>query len=60
MVSSMLDTQPEAMEDIMRLQVIGRLGEPEEVAAAVLWLSSSGASFVHGIALPVDGGFTAN
>lgn len=60
MVASMLDTQPEAMEDIMRLQVIGRLGEPEEVAAAVLWLSSSGASFVHGIALPVDGGFTAN
>ncbi|MCG7348491.1 glucose 1-dehydrogenase [Sphingomonas sp. ACRSK] len=60
MVASMLETQPEAMEDIMRLQVIGRLGEPEEVAAAVLWLSSSGASFVHGIALPVDGGFTAN
>ncbi|WP_022683517.1 SDR family NAD(P)-dependent oxidoreductase [Sphingobium bisphenolivorans] len=60
MVASMLATQPEAMDDIMRLQVIGRLGEPEEVAAAVMWLSSSGASFVHGVALPVDGGFTAN
>lgn len=38
---------------------IGRLGEPEEVAAAVLWLCSSGASFVIGHALAVDGGRTA-
>ncbi|QCR35860.1 glucose 1-dehydrogenase [Nissabacter sp. SGAir0207] len=60
MVKAMLETQPEAMDDIMRLQVIGRLGKPEEVAQAVLWLSSSGASFVHGVSLPVDGGFTAN
>ena len=31
----------------------------EEIAAAVLWLCSPGASFVVGVALPVDGGYTA-
>jgi NAD(P)-dependent dehydrogenase (short-subunit alcohol dehydrogenase family) len=40
-------------------QPIGRLGQPEEIAAAVLWLCSPGASFVIGIAMPVDGGYTA-
>ncbi|MFB9177793.1 SDR family oxidoreductase [Dactylosporangium sucinum] len=33
--------------------------EAEEIAAAVLWLCSPGASFVVGVALPVDGGYTA-
>ena len=41
-------------------QPVGRLGEPDEIAAAVLWLCSPGASFVLGVALPVDGGFTAH
>jgi NAD(P)-dependent dehydrogenase (short-subunit alcohol dehydrogenase family) len=38
---------------------MGRLCRPEEVAHAVLWLASDDASFVSGVALPVDGGFTA-
>jgi meso-butanediol dehydrogenase/(S,S)-butanediol dehydrogenase/diacetyl reductase len=38
---------------------IGRRGRPEEVAAAALFLASDDASFVTGVALPVDGGFTA-
>jgi NAD(P)-dependent dehydrogenase (short-subunit alcohol dehydrogenase family) len=40
-------------------QPIGRLGRAEEIAAAVLWLCSPGASLVVGVALPVDGGYTA-
>jgi NAD(P)-dependent dehydrogenase (short-subunit alcohol dehydrogenase family) len=37
----------------------GRFGTGEEIAASVLWLCSPGASFVVGVALPVDGGYTA-
>jgi NAD(P)-dependent dehydrogenase (short-subunit alcohol dehydrogenase family) len=38
---------------------IGRLGEPEEVAELVVWLSSEKASFVTGSYYPVDGGYLA-
>ena len=51
---------PAAMKEFLRDQPIGRLGRAEEVAAAVLWLCSPGASFVLGVALPVDGGFVAH
>jgi NAD(P)-dependent dehydrogenase (short-subunit alcohol dehydrogenase family) len=40
-------------------QPIGRLGRGDEIAAAVLWLCSPAASFVLGVALPVDGSYTA-
>ncbi|WP_419957984.1 SDR family oxidoreductase [Psychrobacillus psychrotolerans] len=39
---------------------VGRFGEPEEVAKTVLFLAGDIASFIHGITLPVDGGYTAN
>lgn len=60
MVQEMLTGQSDAMAEILKLQPIGRLGLAEEIAAAVLWLCSPGASFVVGVALPVDGGFTAH
>lgn len=40
-------------------QPIGRIRRADEIATAVLWLCSPGASLVVGIALPVDGGHTA-
>ena len=40
------------------LHPIGRIADPKEIAAAVLWLCSDAASFVMGIAMPVDGGYT--
>ena len=40
------------------MEPIGRMGNPEEVAEAVVGLCSDAASFVTGIAMPVDGGFT--
>jgi NAD(P)-dependent dehydrogenase (short-subunit alcohol dehydrogenase family) len=60
MVADMLEGQGDAMAEIIKQQSIGRLGRPEEVAAAVLWLCSPAASFVIGVSLPVDGGFTAH
>ena len=47
------------MAEAIRNQPIGRLGTADEIAAAVLWLCSPGASFVLGVALPVDGGYVA-
>ncbi len=48
------------MKEFLKGQPIGRMGRPEEIAAAVLWLCSPAASLVLGVALPVDGGFVAH
>lgn len=58
MVSGMLESQPEAMAELMKEVPMRRLGRAEEVADAVMWLCSPASSFVIGHALPVDGGYT--
>jgi NAD(P)-dependent dehydrogenase (short-subunit alcohol dehydrogenase family) len=59
MVTAMIDSGDLDRNEAAASQPIGRLGSAEEMAAAVLWLCSPGASFVVGVALPVDGGYTA-
>ena len=54
-----LDGTPEAESRYARLQPMGRLASPEEVAEAVVWLCSDAASYVTGHMMSVDGGLTA-
>jgi NAD(P)-dependent dehydrogenase (short-subunit alcohol dehydrogenase family) len=49
---------PEGRERVIAQEPVGRMGKPEEIAAAVLWLCSDAASFTIGHALVVDGGQT--
>ena len=59
MVADMIVRERISQEDLLKDQPTGRLGRPEEIASAVLWLCSPGAGFVIGHALAVDGGYTA-
>jgi NAD(P)-dependent dehydrogenase (short-subunit alcohol dehydrogenase family) len=54
-----LDSDPKKALAIASMHPVGRVGKAEEIAAAVLYLSSEQAGFTTGIALPVDGGSTA-
>lgn len=52
-----ITSNPEVLEQIESRHAMNRLGTPEEVANAVIWLSSDEASFVTGEAFAVDGGY---
>ena len=54
----MIDKGWITMDDMIGNLPIQRIGQPEEIASAVLWLCSPGAGFVIGHALAVDGGAT--
>lgn len=56
---SELEEDPQAKNMLISLHPVGRLGEAEEVANLVMWLSSDQASFVTGSYYPVDGGYLA-
>ncbi|MCL4870975.1 MAG: SDR family oxidoreductase [Anaerolineae bacterium] len=59
MIERGLAAIPEFMEAARRAIPMQRFGEPEEIAAAVLWLFSDDARFITGTTLTIDGGFTA-
>jgi NAD(P)-dependent dehydrogenase (short-subunit alcohol dehydrogenase family) len=59
MIDRFTGRQKEAEQAFRNQEPIGRFGEPEEVAEAVLWLCSDAASFVTGNAMAVDGGWIA-
>jgi NAD(P)-dependent dehydrogenase (short-subunit alcohol dehydrogenase family) len=50
---------PQKEQYVRSLHPVGRIGQPDEVAAAVLYLCSDLAGFTTGVALPIDGGATA-
>jgi NAD(P)-dependent dehydrogenase (short-subunit alcohol dehydrogenase family) len=53
------ENDPQKEQYVKNLHPVGRIGQPEEVAAAVLYLCSDLAGFTTGVALPIDGGATA-
>jgi NAD(P)-dependent dehydrogenase (short-subunit alcohol dehydrogenase family) len=59
MTPLMSNEPPERQQEILAPQAMTRFGRPEEVAAAVMWLCSDEASFITGIAMPVDAGSVA-
>lgn len=59
MVDRLQEAVPTFRETLMVFKPMGRLGNPEEVAEAAIWLASPAASFITGHTLAIDGGYVA-
>lgn len=59
MVARLMDTSPYGQSELIAMEPVGRMGKPEEIAEAVVWLLSDAASFVTGHPMVVDGGWVA-
>ena len=59
MVRRVLDAEPEYRKRVVSKIPLGRIGEPDEIIGAVLFLASNASGMVTRITLPVDGGYTA-
>jgi NAD(P)-dependent dehydrogenase (short-subunit alcohol dehydrogenase family) len=59
LIAEALTNHPEMEAQIVARHPVGRMGQPEEIAAAVVWLCSDAASFVTGHTMTVDGGYVA-
>lgn len=60
MYEELVATAPEITEGMKQVVPMGRMAEPEEIAYAAVWLCSDEASYITGVALPVDGGIVAD
>ncbi|MDQ3621348.1 MAG: SDR family oxidoreductase [Verrucomicrobiota bacterium] len=58
-INAAMRNDKQGHDTLLAMHPIGRFGKPEEIAAVVLFLCSPGAAFTTGIAMPVDGGWTA-
>jgi NAD(P)-dependent dehydrogenase (short-subunit alcohol dehydrogenase family) len=59
LIENLTSTHPEERERTLNVIPMHRMGEPEEVAEAVVWLCSDAASFITGHIMPIDGGMTS-
>jgi NAD(P)-dependent dehydrogenase (short-subunit alcohol dehydrogenase family) len=59
LIADMVAENPSLHEHLMASHPLGRIAEPQEIADAIVWLCSDKSSYVTGVALAVDGGYTA-
>jgi NAD(P)-dependent dehydrogenase (short-subunit alcohol dehydrogenase family) len=59
LVADMVNENPSLHEHLVASHPLARIAEPQEIADAIVWLCPDKSSYVTGLALAVDGGYTA-